>query len=83
MSGFLSSSIGKKVIMSVTGLFLIIFLCLHLFINLLTLVDADGSIFNTVAHFMGTNKIMFVMQWVLAAGFIFHILYSVILTLKI
>lgn len=82
MSGFLSSSIGKKVIMSLTGLFLVVFLCVHLFVNLLTLVDADGSTFNNAAHFMGTNPIMSVMQWVLGAGFIFHMLYATILTLK-
>ncbi len=82
MNGFVSSSIGKKVIMSLTGLFLVVFLCLHLFVNLLTIVDSDGSTFNTAAHFMGTNKIMFVMQFVLAAGFIFHIFYATFLTMK-
>lgn len=82
MNGFISSSIGKKVIMSVTGLFLILFLCLHLFINILTIVDSDGETFNAVAHFMGTNKIMFVMQFVLAAGFIIHIFYATFLTMK-
>ena len=35
MSNFLTSSIGKKVIMSLSGLFLISFLCVHLALNLL------------------------------------------------
>jgi succinate dehydrogenase / fumarate reductase, cytochrome b subunit len=82
MSSFFKTSIGKKVIMSVTGLFLIVFLLVHLTLNLLVLVDEDGSTFNTAAHFMGTNPIMKVMEIVLAAGFVFHMLYATILTLK-
>ena len=82
MSSFLTSSIGKKVIMSLTGLFLIVFLLVHLFLNLLVLVDEDGSTFNVAAHFMGTNAIMSVMQWVLGLGFIFHMIYATILTMK-
>jgi succinate dehydrogenase / fumarate reductase, cytochrome b subunit len=82
MSSFFKTSIGKKVIMSVTGLFLIVFLLVHLTLNLLVLVDKDGSTFNIAANFMGTNPIMKVMEIVLAAGFIFHIFYASILTLK-
>ena len=82
MSSFLTSSIGKKVIMSLTGLFLIVFLLVHLFLNLMVMVDEDGTTFNVAAHFMGTNPIMSVMQWVLAAGFIFHMIYASVLTLK-
>jgi succinate dehydrogenase / fumarate reductase, cytochrome b subunit len=82
MSSFIKTSIGKKVIMSVTGLFLIVFLLVHLTLNLLTLVDEDGSTFNIAANFMGTNPIMKVMEIVLAAGFVFHIFYASILTLK-
>lgn len=82
MSNFLTSSVGKKVIMSVTGLFLVVFLLVHLTLNLLVFCDEDGSIFNAAAHFMGTNPVMSVMQWVLGAGFIFHIIYATILTLQ-
>jgi len=82
MSGFLTSSIGKKVIMSLTGIFLIVFLLVHLFLNLMVMVDEDGGTFNAAAHFMGTNPIMSVMQWVLAAGFIFHMIYASVLTLQ-
>ena len=79
MSSFLGSSIGKKLIMSVTGLFLIMFLLVHLFLNLLTLVGSD--VFNTAAHFMGTNPIMKVMEFALAAGFLFHMVYALYLTI--
>lgn len=68
--------------MSVTGLFLIVFLLVHLTLNLLVLVDEDGSTFNTAAGFMGNNPIMKIMEIVLAAGFIFHMIYATYLTLK-
>jgi succinate dehydrogenase / fumarate reductase, cytochrome b subunit len=81
MSNFFSSSIGKKVIMSVTGLFLIMFLCVHLTMNLL-LLFGDGTLFNEGAHFMATNPLIKVMEPVLAAGFIFHIIYASVLTMQ-
>jgi succinate dehydrogenase / fumarate reductase cytochrome b subunit len=56
---FLSSSIGHKVIMSLTGLFLIVFLAVHLVGNLqLILVDDEGYSFNTYAYFMTTNPVI-------------------------
>ena len=80
--GFFSTSIGKKIILSVTGLFLVIFLLIHLSLNLLTLVGDDGHVFNVASHFMGTNPAMKLLEFVLAAGFIFHIFYASYLTLK-
>ena len=50
MSTFLTTSIGKKVIMSLSGLFLILFLCIHLSVNLLLLVGPDA--FNAGCEFM-------------------------------
>lgn len=80
MSGLLSSSIGKKVIMSLTGLFLIVFLLVHLTVNLLTLVGEET--FNAAAHFMGHNPVMKVIEPFLAIGFLIHILYSIVLTIQ-
>ena len=81
MSGFVSSSsIGKKFFMSITGLFLVVFLLVHLTANLALLFGADA--FNIVSHFMGTNPIIQVMQPILAIGFIVHIIYATILTLQ-
>ena len=80
MSSLFSSSIGKKLIMSITGLFLIIFLLLHLSINLLLIFSEDA--FNTASHFMATNPVIYVMQYVLAAGFLIHMIWAVILTLQ-
>jgi len=80
MSGFLSSSIGKKFFMSITGLFLVVFLLVHLIANLTLLFGADT--FNIVVHFMDTNPIIQIMQPVLALGFILHIVYATILTIQ-
>jgi len=80
MSNFFNSSIGKKIIMSVTGLFLMLFLLLHLTINLL-LLFGDGEIYNQASHFMGTNLVMKIMEPVLALGFVIHIFYASVITL--
>ncbi len=81
MSNLFCSSIGKKLIMSITGLFMMTFLVLHLTINLL-LLSSDGTAYNLAVHFMGTNPLIKIMEPVLAAGFIFHIVYAFILSFK-
>ncbi len=74
------SSIGRKVIMGLSGLFLITFIVIHLLINAFSLVSAD--LFNAGSHFMGTNPVIQVMQFVLAAGFIIHIIMGIRLTMQ-
>ncbi|ETZ19691.1 succinate dehydrogenase cytochrome b subunit [Pedobacter sp. V48] len=69
-----SSSIGKKLIMGITGLFLISFLVVHCFINSLIIVNDGGLTFNMGAHFMGTNWIIRAMEVVLFAGLLAHII---------
>ena len=49
-AGFLKSSIGKKVIMGATGLFLITFLIVHCFINMLIFFNDGGETFNKGAE---------------------------------
>lgn len=80
MSGFLSSSLGRKVVMALSGLFLIIFLLVHLGVNLT--LFAGQETFNAASHFMGHNPLIQVMQYVLAAGFIIHIVMGIKLELK-
>ncbi|MDR0982687.1 MAG: succinate dehydrogenase cytochrome b subunit [Culturomica sp.] len=82
MSNFLTSSIGKKVIMSISGLFLIAFLIVHLSLNLLLIFDNSGELFNIGAHFMATNPIIKVVEPVLALGFVVHIILATILTIQ-
>ena len=67
MSGFLSSSIARKVAMALSALFLIIFLIIHLSVNITSLFSE--TLFNELSHFMGTNPlIQFAMQPVLIFG---------------
>jgi succinate dehydrogenase cytochrome b subunit len=80
MSGLTSSSLGRKIVMSLSGLFLITFLLVHLGVNLTLFVGDDT--FNAASHFMATNPVIQVMQYVLAAGFIIHIVMGIILELK-
>jgi len=82
MSNFLSASIGRKVFMSLTGLFLISFLFIHLTLNLFLIFDDSGSLFNLAAHFMATNPIIRIMEPLLAVGFIIHIIWSGWITLE-
>lgn len=82
MASFLNSSIGKKFLMSLSGLFLISFLLVHLMVNSMILFDKSGVLFNDIAHFMGTNPIIRVVEPILAIGFVLHILYAMILTLQ-
>ncbi len=55
---FLTSSIGQKLIMSLTGLFLIVFLVVHLIGNLQLLLPDGGEAFNLYAKFMTTNPLI-------------------------
>lgn len=79
--GFIKSSVGRKVLMALSGLFLVSFLTLHVVINLLSVVSPDA--FNTVSHFMGTNPLIQVlMQPILMFGVVFHLAMGVNLELK-
>lgn len=86
MSKFLSafSSVTKKITTAVAGLFLIIFLMVHLGINLfiLPIIPEHKEWFSAAAHFMGTNWIVKVFELVLLAAIIIHILLGVILQIE-
>ncbi|MCX6252144.1 MAG: succinate dehydrogenase [Bacteroidetes bacterium] len=72
------SSIAMKIWMSLLGLFLMVFLLIHLSINL-CLLRANPTWFNDAAYFMGTNYVIKVFEVVLFGGFILHILIGIIL----
>ena len=76
MANIFTSSIGKKLIMSISGLFLILFLFIHAFVNALSLISDEA--FQAGCEFMSL-PIVTVMVPVLAAGFIIHIVYAFIL----
>ncbi len=68
-----SSSIGQKLLMAITGLFLITFLIVHCGINALIFFNDGGESFNKGAEFMGTNPLIRTMEIVLFIGLILHI----------
>ncbi|MEM1136771.1 MAG: succinate dehydrogenase cytochrome b subunit [Bacteroidota bacterium] len=76
----LSSTLGRKLIMSLTGLFLISFLIVHMIGNLQLLKLDGGEAFNVYAKFMTTNPVIKTTSYLLYTGIIVHIIYSIILT---
>jgi succinate dehydrogenase / fumarate reductase cytochrome b subunit len=80
MSGYFSSSVGRKFFMALTGLFLVVFLLVHLIANLTLFGGPDA--FNAASHFMGTNPLIQIMQPVLGLGFIAHIIMGIVLEIK-
>jgi succinate dehydrogenase / fumarate reductase cytochrome b subunit len=79
--GFSKSSIGRKVLMALSGFFLLVFLLQHFVINFLSVISAEA--FNTASLFMGTNPlIQYLMQPVLLFGVIFHLIMGITLELK-
>ena len=61
-SELFTSSIGKKWVMGLTGLFLISFLIVHAGINACIWANDGGVMFNTAAHFMGSTIVIRVME---------------------
>ncbi len=77
-----SSSIGKKLIMGITGLFLILFLIVHCFLNALVFMNDGGLTFNMGAHFMAGNWIIRAGEIVLFVGLLAHIYQGARLTFQ-
>ena len=69
---FLTSSLGKKLIMSLTGLFLVSFLAVHLVGNLQLLIDDQGQQFNIYAKFMTTNPLIKTVSYLLYFSILLH-----------
>ena len=73
-----NSSIGRKIAMALSGIFLIVFLTQHFLINITSVFSE--SLFNWLSHFMGTNPLVqFVLQPILIAGVLFHFVMGFIL----
>jgi succinate dehydrogenase / fumarate reductase cytochrome b subunit len=79
---FLESTIGRKMVMGLTGLFLISFLVVHVSINCCIFLNDGGVTFNKASHFMSHNPVIRVMEIGLFVGFLLHIYLSLKLTLK-
>lgn len=76
-----SSTAGKKLVMALTGLFLITFLVVHLAGNFQLLKNDGGQAFNEYAAFMTTNTLIRIISIVLYASILIHIIWSLILTI--
>ena len=74
----LGSSIARKVAMALSGLFLILFLTQHFFINSTSVFSPDT--FNSISHFMGNNPLVqYVIQPILILGVLFHFIMGFVL----
>jgi succinate dehydrogenase / fumarate reductase, cytochrome b subunit len=74
-----TSSLGKKLIMALTGLFLISFLVIHCTINAMIFLNDEGKTFSYWGHFMGTNPVIRTLEIGLVLGFLFHIIQGLLL----
>ena len=75
-----NSSVGRKVVMSVTGIALVLFLTFHMAMNLVAIISAEG--YNLVCEFLGANWYALVATLGLAALFVIHIIYAFWLTIQ-
>ena len=75
-----NSSVGRKMVMGITGLFLVLFVTFHVLMNAVALFSPEG--YNAVCRFLGANWYAILGTLVLAAGFVIHIIYSFWLTLQ-
>ncbi len=82
MSSIFTSSIGKKLMLSLAGIFLITFLLVHMGINLLVIIFDDPMVYNKAAHFMMTNILIKIFEIVLFGGLLLHVIYALILQVQ-
>lgn len=76
----IDSSIGRKLIMSITGVFLVLFLMFHGTMNFVVLISADA--YNMICEFLGANWYALIATKILALGFVVHIVYAIYLTFQ-
>jgi len=77
-----ASSVGRKFVMALSGLFLISFLVVHASVNALIFYNDQGKTFTIGAHFMATNPIIRTLEIILVLGFIIHIVQGLMLWRK-
>jgi succinate dehydrogenase / fumarate reductase, cytochrome b subunit len=81
MSKILFSSISKKFVMALAGLFLLTFLPVHLIINFF-LLKQDPEPFNNAAHFMATFPVIKILEIVLFSAILIHIAWGIMLQIQ-
>jgi succinate dehydrogenase / fumarate reductase, cytochrome b subunit len=81
-TNFFSSTIGRKVVMALTGLFLIVFLVVHLVGNLQLLHHDEGRAFNVYAQFMTSNPLIKTVSYVNYTFIILHVVWAILLSVR-
>lgn len=81
MNKVLFSSISKKFVMALAGLFLLVFLPVHLIINLM-LLKSDPEPFNNAAHFMATFPLIKIVEVLLFATILIHVFYGIFIQIQ-
>lgn len=79
---YFTSSIGRKIIMSLTGLFLSLFLVIHLVGNLQLFIDDGGMAFNTYAYTMAHNPLIQIVGWFTKVAILLHAIQGLLLWAK-
>jgi succinate dehydrogenase / fumarate reductase cytochrome b subunit len=79
---YFSTSVGKKLQMSLTGIFLIVFLIVHCYINAQIFYNDGGVRFSEAAHFMGTNFLIRTVELGLFAFLILHAVQGLVLAFR-
>jgi succinate dehydrogenase / fumarate reductase, cytochrome b subunit len=82
LSNFYTSSIGRKLVMASTGLFLMAFLTVHLGLNATIWADSDGALFDRTANLLRHNWGLHLLEILVFSGFAIHIWQGVSLTLQ-
>ncbi len=75
-----SSSVGRKFVMSLSGAFLVLFFTFHAAMNVVAIISADA--YNWICAALGANWYAIAGTLVIAGGVVLHILYGVWLTLQ-
>jgi len=81
MNNVITSSVSKKFIMALAGLFLLLFLPLHLSINLM-LLKRDPGPFNDAAHFMATFPVIRIFEVVLFSALLIHLIWGIYIQIR-
>lgn len=79
MGNLFTSTIGRKLIMSISGLFLILFLLFHMSMNIAAVFSVEA--YNAICEFLGANWYALVGTLILVFGVVIHLVYATILTL--
>ena len=73
-----NSSLGRKLVMSISGCFLVLFILFHMAMNIVAVISGDA--YNMICGFLGANWYALAGTAVLALGVLVHFVYAFWLT---